>query len=74
MTVRELYETILFADDKSRHVSIAVNGGTIDVDLNLDVNMMAFGEFVVNRVMALGEDSFEFDLAMKPVRAGEVRG
>lgn len=73
MTVRELYETMLFYDEKKRNVSIALNGGTIDVDLNIDLNMVAYGDFVVSRLMAVGPDSFEIDLAVEPIRSGEAR-
>lgn len=73
MTVRELYKVIRFADDRKRTVYIGTETGDLEVNLYNDLNMAAFGDFIVGSVMALGEDNIEITLAMRPVKSGEVQ-
>ncbi len=73
MTIRELYSIIQFADERKRTVKIGTEAGDLEVNLYNDLNMAAFGDFAVGSVMALGEDDFEINLSMKPVKSGEVK-
>lgn len=73
MTVRELYSVIQFSDDRTRTVKIGTETGDLAVNLYNDLNMAAFGDFIVGSVMALGEDDFEINLAMRPIKAKEVQ-
>ena len=36
--------------------------------------MEAFGDYVVDRVFALEKDSFEIDIAVRPIKATELEG
>lgn len=73
MTVRELYNILQFADERRHTVKVGTETGDLEVNLYNDLNMAAFGDFIVGSVMALGEDDFEINLAMRPIKSGEVQ-
>ena len=70
MTVREVLGVL--ADAKE--FCIGYGGGCTTVNPKDRIIMEAFGYYVVDRVFALEKDSFEIDIAVRPIKATELEG
>ena len=65
MTVREVMGVLGYAQE----LCIGYGGGCTTVNPKDRIITEAFGDYVVDRVLALGENSFEIDIAVRPIKA-----
>ena len=63
MTVKEI--AAILAD--INEVYLGYNGLTVRFDIEDKLSMIAYGNFIVERVYASGEGVFELNLAMQPI-------
>lgn len=68
MTVREVLGVLRNA----KELCIGYGGGCTEVNPKDRIITEAFGDYVVESVLALGEDSFEIDIAVRPIKATEL--
>lgn len=54
-------------------IKLAWNGLLIDFDQQSDLDVAAYGDFVVEGIRANGEDALELDLLAEPVRVSRDR-
>lgn len=70
MTVRELLNVLTDV----KEFLIGYGGGCTTVNLKNPLILETFGDYIVDRVYAMGEDSFEIDIAVRPIKATDLEG
>lgn len=68
MTVREVLGILR----NVRELYIGYDGGCTTVNPKDGIIAGAFGDYVVGGVYAMGEDSFEIDIMVRPIKATEL--
>lgn len=63
MTVKDVVN--MLADAKV--VRIGYGGSSVPLDIHEPLTMIAYGDFIVNKIYASGEDEFDLNLATQPV-------
>lgn len=67
MTVRDAVAVL----KKANKIVLGWDGNAVPLNKDDFLQMDAYGKYVVSEIMACGEDCYELDIAMRPVKEGE---
>lgn len=67
MTVKEAVAVL----KRAQRIDIAWDGNSFTLETNNRLQMDAYGKYVVDEILAVGDDWYELDIAMRPVKEGE---
>lgn len=70
MTVKEVVGLLKTA----KKIALAYGANAVPFDKNDMLMMDAYGKYVVEEIRCEGEDYYEVNIAMRPVKAGECIG